>query len=300
MTKKYISLKEETRTVSGFSEFVHNGKTSIMENDDDKKEITFDKSKLSNFSQEKNILIQKYKGNLNSFLESLNNLNLPNNICINSFKHILSIHKDNIGIPNTIVPLVIRNIDNEKETQKIIGLGCIFLTKDKHTYLCLSQINSNGDTQQVFYNNTLNILLKKNLVKIENINLLVDEDIVNENYIPEDFEVSNDNEFIYYSTNQFYVKKETNTPQRRKTSDNTSNQENGRKDDEIENDNSTLTYIEDKKKNKSKEKEKSITTKDAIKKGVEQGWDSASSNKGLLKTIRDTYKTVVNTRKGWD
>lgn len=300
MAKKYISLKEETRTVSGFSEFVHNGKNSIMENDEDTQEIIFDKSKLSNFSQEKNILIQKYKGNLNSFLETLNNLNLPNNICINSFKHILSLHKDNIDTPNTIVPLVIRNIDNEKETQKVIALGCIFLTNNKHTYLCLSQFNSNADIQQDFYNNTINILLKKNLVKIDKINLLVDEDIIDENYIPEDFEVSNNNEFIYYSTNKFYVKKETNTPQRRKTSDSTTNQENGRKSDEIENDNSTLTYIEDKKKNKSKEKDKSITTKDAIKKGVEQGWDSASGNKGLLKTIRDTYKTVVNTRKGWD
>ena len=110
MTKKYSSLKEETRTVSGFSEFVHNGKESIMENDE-KTELIFNKTETQNFSQEKNILIQKYKGDIKKFLEKIKSYT-NENICISSLKDILSLHVDLIKSSTKNIPLIIKRIDN--------------------------------------------------------------------------------------------------------------------------------------------------------------------------------------------
>lgn len=289
------NIKEEVRTVSGFSEFVHNGKESIMENDDNI-EITFKKSQLVNFSQEKDILIQKYKGSLSDFLKTLNELNLPNCIQIQSLKHILSVHKEILKMSQKNISLIIRNIDNQKEIYKIIALGNLIITQDKKVYLTLSKINFNIDLDQTFYNNIIDILLKKNLLKIKNINLLVDEDIIKDNYIPEFFNES-DNKFIYTCINPYYIEKEKENNNKNKK-ENHANQEQDKevsnyKRDEIETDDSYLTQ----KNNTSTEpKEKNNTTSlpSAIAKGISQGWEDAKSKKGILKTIKDTYNNIKN------
>lgn len=291
MTKKYISLKEETRTVSGFSEFVHNGKESIMENDE-KTELIFNKTETQNFSQEKNILIQKYKGDIKKFLEKIKSYT-NENICITTLKDILSQHVDLILSSNKNIPLIIKRIDNENQSAKVIALGLISINSS--VYITISQIDFNGDNLQEIYKDILDILLRKNLSKIEKINLLVNETLISENYIPEEFEES-DNELIYTCINNNFIKKEKSYLKFNKedNNDNSSNKRNKKNtNDEIEDDNSVLITKSDKNKNK----DNTTSLPSAIKTGIHKGWDNASSSKGILKTMRDTYDTIRKNKR---
>ena len=297
MSKKYISLKEETRTVSGFSEFVHNGKESIMENDE-KTELIYNKTETQNFSQEKNILIQKYKGDIKKFLEKIKSYT-NENICISSLKDILSLHVDLIKSSTKNIPLIIKRIDNEAQTAKVIALGLVSI--NNNVYITLSQIDFNGDNLQEIYKYVLDILLRKNLVKIEKINLLVNDTLISDNYIPDSFEETN-NKFIYACINENFVKKETSQKKTKKEEDDDSSSTTKRssryKRDEIEDDNSVLITKSDKDKHSTnKNKDNTTSLPSAIKTGISNGWSDASSSKGILKTMRDTYDTIRNNKR---
>ena len=148
---------------------------------------------------------------------------------------------------------------------------------------------------QEIYKGILDILLRKNLSKIEKINLLVNETLISENYIPEEFEET-DNKLIYTCVNKNFIKKETSYLKfnSEDNSDDSSNKRNKKNtNDEIEDDNSVLITKSDKNKNK----DNTTSLPSAIKTGIHKGWDNASSSKGILKTMRDTYDTIRNNKR---
>lgn len=288
-------INEETRTVSGFTEFIHNGKTSIME--DTPNEISvFDKKTLKNFHNAHSIVFSEYVYDFYNFCVSIDNMEnkKDKSIAFNSF--IKLCFEDNKNIFNDKITNITKGIYLYKlNINEPFAYGGYFIINNTG-YIFISKINLSGEKSIEKYNAIIDIIAEKKLSKMPHLKIIGTKEMVNEKFF-EKYKQSEDNPNIFIYDNPFYIKNNNKTKKEDNDEKTAFNRENKVKEpkDTISTDKSSLI---DKKEKKKKEDNSNSIVKSAAH-GYQKGINAANSNANFLKTIYNAYKEEKNKNKSY-
>lgn len=290
MKLRIKKVNEETRTVSGFTEFIHNGKNSLMEIDDTPSNaISFFKGKYDTefFSINKSI------GEVYEYIKN------KSAIVYNSLTDFYNEHKQLLTTEKSkSLKVVIVTITNENKEKELLAIAAYLLKKEDNSisHLLVSDVNFNGEKSNEIYNYIVDIISEKKLSKIEEIVILGDKKLEQKGYFANYKKLTDSGitASLYIYKNPFYKdttnnKKEVGFDRSDKVENKKSNTNHLTADD-ISKDNSKLTDKKDKVN-----KEDSILK--AAVKGYQQGITSATNNQNVLKTM---YTAYDNQRKNAD
>ena len=145
MKLRLRKLNEETRTVSGFTEFTHNGKNSLMETDDTPSgAASFFKGKYSTefFATNKSINdVYEYTKNKSSIVyNSLTNF-------YNEHKQLLTTDK------SKSLKTILVTINNENKERELLAVAAYILKKEDNavSHILVSDINFNEQKSKEIY-----------------------------------------------------------------------------------------------------------------------------------------------------
>lgn len=280
MKLRIKKVNEETRTVSGFTEFTHNGKDSLMENGNNDKQLFYSGKDLIKFLQYKkgfkelcNLIKEK---NITSIYKSLIEFKNEHNIFLTS---------DN---EKNLTPIIITKTNDKKED--VILAICAF-TKSKKSddvaHILLSNLDYKGGNSKEIYNYIIDVICEKKLSKIKDIVILGIKSLENAGYYSK-YEKIKDNNIsvlIYKYSNPYYKEEYTTSTNNKKEAFNRNDKE--KYDDDISKDKSLLTDKKDKKQQVKPKDDNGIIK--VIGRGISQGVNGANSNKYMVNTMYNAY-----------
>lgn len=276
-------INEETRTVSGFTEFTHNGKNSIME-DDTTTQITLDKKNIKNFHNAHSIVFAEFTQSFKNFYNAIKNIEEKKESI--AYKSLINILKENKNIFNDkllidIKPIYIYRLDIKNP----YAYGGFFINNNT-PYIFISKLNLDSDKLIETYNAIIDILSEKKFIKMPILKIIGSNEMIEEKYF-EKYKQSEDNPNIFSYDNPFYTK--TNNKEKKKETTQKIAFDRENKTNEPENKISTdkSTFLDKKEKNK---KEKTNSIAKTVANGYKKGINGAKNNANFLKTIYNAYR----------
>lgn len=286
MKLRIKKVNEEIRTVSGFTEFTHAGKESLMENNDNDRQLFYNGKNSINFLQYK----KSFK-ELCSIIKDEKIMSIYNSLIEFKKEHSAFLTEEN---EKKLTPIIITKINDKKEENILAICAYAKSTKtDNLAHILLSNLNYNGQNSKEIYNYIVDVICEKKLSKIEEIAILGISSLESAGYYSK-YEKANRsqvNVLIYKYTNPFYKEDNSSSTKNKQAFDRSDKEKNT--NDDISKDNSKLTDKKDKKdkntnQNATKNKNNNGILK-VIKKGVEQGISGANSNKYMISTMYTAY-----------
>lgn len=291
MKLRLRKLNEETRTVSGFTEFTHNGKDSLMETDDTPSgAASFFKGKYSTefFATNKSINdVYEYTKTKSSIVyNSLTNF-------YNEHKQLLTTDK------SKSLKTILVTITNENKERTLLAVAAYLLKKDDNSisHILVSDVNFDEQKSKEIYGYIVDVIAEKKLSKIEEIVVLGEKKLEQKGFFVnyKKLTESSITASLYIYKNPFY-KEATNNAKNGDGFDRGDKVDNNKKGattshltaDDISKDNSKLTDKKDKVNN-------SDSILKAAVKGYQQGVSSATNNQNVFKSM---YTAYDNQRKG--
>ena len=274
-------INEETRTVSGFTEFTHNGKDSLMETDENN-DVT------------KSFFKGKYSIEFFTYSKTINDLyNFTKNTNSTIYKSLSNFYKEHSKLllsdkAKSLKPIFITKT-NKDDKKELLSVAAYSISKSNSSiaHLLVSDLDYNGQNSKEIYNYIVDTIAEKKLSKIEIIVILGEQELQQKGYYNEYEKLEPDNTnnvLLYYYKNPFY--KENNNNNNNNTGFDRGDKVKDREEnkDDISKDNSKL--IDKKEKNKVKNND---TITNAIVKGYQQGVAGAKNNQNVVKTMYTAY-----------
>ena len=291
--KKSSNVNEETRTVSGFMEFTHNGKDSINE--------TTDGNDYQNFYTGKYSLeFSIYKKDLSSIVEYIKE-NVEN--VYNSLKNYTNEHKKFIEAYKSKLKIVVISKSTKDSSKELIGV-CFYTPNSKYTdtaYILLPDVNVKEYNKDI-YNYIIDVLAEKKLSNVQYLVILGDNELGSKEYYKKYEKIETNEQLLYLYINPYF--NETKNTQKEENKDNnngfdrsnSTNKNNGNKQigsglDDISKDNSKLTD----KREKEKGNNDGIIS--AAIRGAKVGIDATNNQSNFIKATYNAYQQEKNNVK---